>query len=349
MFVALRQPASVTRLLCALTLAAIPVVLAVLFASSPAGRSTPLRVWYTPAPGSLDMLRLFEAPEEWSEARSRVSVFKFYQGQLLEPAPDIFGPNTYQALCSVGAFRILSQVWHKRVAIEVGAVKEFYCTPDPSGMNRSIRDTLSAIRAVHAAGGEVSYLALDEPFLSGSLAACGGPDPNPTVQRLERYFANVRFAAPRVAIGLIEPYPSFSVAQLLDFVRRMAARGIRPAFFHLDADLNQLPDGSDTFPQDLQALAEGLAREHVPLGVIFWGHSGDSDALYYRETLTLIRRTNSVLLPDLAQDAVFQSWAESRTGLRITPTNLPEWGANTHTALIVEGLQLLRRPPAESR
>jgi hypothetical protein len=31
---------------------------------------------------------------------------------------------------------------------------------------------------------------------------------------------------------------------------------------------------------------------------------------------------------------IFQSWAESSTGLRITPTNLPEVTPNTHTRLV---------------
>ena len=50
------------------------------------------------------------------------------------------------------AFRSL-QRWGKTTAIEVGAVKEFYCTPDASGMHAAIDDTLTSVRAVQAAGG----------------------------------------------------------------------------------------------------------------------------------------------------------------------------------------------------
>ena len=143
---------------------------------------------------------------------------------------------------------------------------------------------------------------MDEPFGSGALTPeCGGPDLGPTFGRLQRYFANVRFAAPAVEIGLIEPYPTFSADQLLAIVREMAARGIRPAFFHLDADLNQLKKGSDPYPQDLRTLDDGLRAMGVRFGIIFWGHSGDSDALYYGDAMDLIRRTRDAM-PALLHD-----------------------------------------------
>jgi hypothetical protein len=39
---------------------------------------------------------------------------------------------------------------------------------------------------------------------------------------------------------------------------------------------------------------------------------------------------------------VFQSWAESSTGLLITPSNLPESRADTHTFLLNDLYQQLR-------
>ena len=36
------------------------------------------RIWFSPGPGTLDYLRLFEHPEEWTRARDVVTVFKFY-------------------------------------------------------------------------------------------------------------------------------------------------------------------------------------------------------------------------------------------------------------------------------
>jgi hypothetical protein len=183
---------------------------------------------------------------------------------------------------------------------------------------------------------------MDEPFFSGRLPECDGPDPGPTLQRLQRYFAYVRFAAPAVRIGLIEPYPAFSATALDGFLTAMADRGIAPAFFHLDVDINALRR-NDTFAADVPALAARCAQLHVPFGVIITGLSGDSDPLYIQQAQNLVDRVNRAF-PDVLPQLIFQSWAESRTGLRITPTNLPETVPNTHTWLIDEGLRILSRP-----
>jgi hypothetical protein len=319
--------------------------LVLLALTSLSGRPGPLLVWFSPAPASLDMLRLFEAGEEWASARSRISIFKFYQQHTQRPAPAIVGGNSYDALRAVDAFRVVRSGWKKRTAVEVGAVKPFFCTADASGMNVAIRQTFDTLVAVRDAGGHVDYLALDEPFLSGSLPACGGPDPAPTVERLQRYFANVRFFDRGVQVGLIEPYPYFSAATLTDFIGRMRAAGIQPAFFHVDVDLNAIPRNSDTLAQDLPFLAERCRSWGIAFGVIIWGNNGDADALYVQDALRLARRTREAFPDQLPPHIIFQSWAQSRTGLVITPTNLPEGAANTHTTLIDVGLQLLTGPP----
>ena len=40
------------------------------------------KVWYTPNIASVDMLDLFNQPEQWDSARSKVDVFKFYLVQV---------------------------------------------------------------------------------------------------------------------------------------------------------------------------------------------------------------------------------------------------------------------------
>src|SRR5689334_14469854 len=91
------------------------------------------RIWFCPGPGTLDFIALFEHPEQWPHARQLMNVFKFYQQHTQTPTPAIVGPNSYDALVRAGAFSALTK-WGKKIAIEVGAVKEFYCTPDASGM-----------------------------------------------------------------------------------------------------------------------------------------------------------------------------------------------------------------------
>src|SRR5437762_2666063 len=97
---------SVPLLRLALCAAAVAATLPV---GSAAQSSTALldRVWFAPGPGTLDYLRLFDHPEEWAHARRVVRVFKFYQQHVLIPASPIVGPNTYDALIQVDAFRRL--------------------------------------------------------------------------------------------------------------------------------------------------------------------------------------------------------------------------------------------------
>src|SRR5207302_2880390 len=144
---------------------------------------------------TLDFIRLFEHPEEWPHARDLIDVFKIYQGHTQTPAPTTFLPNSFDALAAAGAFRALTN-WNKKIAIEAGAVKEFYCTPDERGMNEAIGNTLDSIRAVQSAGGAVSYIAMDEPFVSGRAKVCGGPALEPTADRVVTYVRGVQGAFP---------------------------------------------------------------------------------------------------------------------------------------------------------
>src|SRR3954467_11290658 len=141
------------------------------------------RIWFSPGPGTFDYVDLFEHPEEWQRARGDINVFKFYQQHTQLPPPANVGPNSYDALVSAGAFRQLTG-WGIKIAMEAGAVKEFYCTSDASGMATSIQSTLESLDAIARAGGSVTYLAMDEPWAAGRSARGGGPAPAPTAARV---------------------------------------------------------------------------------------------------------------------------------------------------------------------
>lgn len=295
------------------------------------------RIWFAPAPGSLDYVRLFQAPGEWPSALRVVDVFKFYQ-QHTEPGSNpIVGPNTFEALQQAGAFRILSRTWGKKIAIEVGAVKEFYCTPDARGMQSAIDATAASVAAVVRGGGVVSYLAMDEPFLAGRSVRCGGPSLVPTADRLAVHMKATRKAFPWIRTGLIEAYPSFSAGAFADMLGLMRERGVPPAFLHVDVDLRALRDGRDDFSRDMRALSALARAQGIPFGLIVWGENGNADALYAADAMRLEQAieqafpTWNVMPPQL----VVQSWAESAGGLRITPSNLPETRPDTHTDLLM--------------
>lgn len=293
------------------------------------------RIWFTPGPGTPDMLRLFESPDEWPRARETMDVFKFYQGHTLRNPTSIVGPNRYEAFERVDAFRRLLQ-WGKLIAIEAGAVKEFYCTTDDSGMRRSVRDTLESLANVRAARGRVTYVAMDEPFAAGQAAVCGGPAFAPTADRLVTYFSGVHNAFPDVRIGLIEPYPFLPAARWGEMLRLMRERNIVPAFLHVDVNLGDIPPDRDTFGRDVIQL-ENLAHSYkIPFGMIIWGWDGDSDSQFAAGALTLADKVHHTfrtweVMPD---HLIFQSWATTRAGLFITPSNLPETRAYTLTAIM---------------
>jgi hypothetical protein len=322
-------------------IAVVVALLAVLGVSR--GRAAPPadRIWFAPGPGTIDYINLFQHPEEWPTARQLFDVFKFYQQHTQTPPPDIVGPNTYDALVRAGAFQTLTN-WNKKIAIEAGSVKEFYCTPDASGMNASIQNTLDSIRAVQQGGGTVSYIAMDEPFVSGRAKVCGGPALEPTADRVAQYVAGVTAAFPNTKIGLIEAYPFSSERAIETIVQLLQARHATPAFLHMDTDWRL--SGPTAFKADMARLQAFAASQGIPFGNIIVGLNGDADALYAIDAYgvtELIAATYGTWdhMPD---HLIVQSWAQSSTGQFIAPTNLPEDQPYTHTNLLSDVYRRLR-------
>ena len=321
------------------------VVLATLLALllvAPPRAATPHLIWFCPGPGTLDYLRLFEHPEEWRRAREIVDVFKFYQGHT-QPTNPVFAPNTYPALVRANAFRTV-KTWGKKLAIEVGVVKEFYCTPDPSGMNQAIEDTLGSIRAVQSAGANVDYLAMDDPFASGKSARCGGPAPEPTADRIATWVHGVQGSVPASRIGLIEAYPFSSADVIETSLDLLSARGVPPAFLHMDVDLNAIRAPVSDFTRDMRRLKAACTARNVPFGIIIWGNNPDVDALYALDAGRLVNATASTFATwdDMPDHLIVQSWAQTRTGLWITPNNLPDNREYAHTSLLLDIYRRLR-------
>jgi hypothetical protein len=308
------------------------------------------RIWFTPGPGTIDMLRLFEAPDEWTQARQTIKVFKFYQGQTMTAGTPGDGPNRYDAFVRVDAFRKLLR-WGIRIAIEAGAVKEQFCTDDESGMKASVDATLESIRNVHAGGGIVTYVAMDEPFTGGRARRCGGGAFPPTADRLAVYIPAVRRAIPGIRIGLIEPYPVFTPAQFAEMLRLLQDRGITVDFLHIDAWQSDASPAREAYGRDMIQLADLAAQYRIPFGVIIWGADGDADATYgtyaLRNASALAHTFRSWdVMPD---HLIIQSWALSSTGQYITPSNLPEATNYTHTWLVNQIYQMLRNARSPRR
>ena len=322
-------------------LAAMTAALLLAVPRTPLQAASADRLWFCPAPGSIDYVDLFTHPAEWALARQVIDVFKFYQQHTQTPAPEIVGPNSYDALARAGAFRLLGG-WNKKIAIEAGAVKDYYCTPDASGMNASIADSVASIRAVQVAGGTVSYIAMDEPFVSGREKVCDGPALEPTADRVAVYVSGVKASFPGVAIGLIEAYPFSSADAIETEVSLLQARGATPAFLHMDVDWHLA--GRAAFLRDMPKLQAFAASQRIPFGIIVTGYNGNADPLYAVDAYGIIELIASAFqtwshMPD---HLIVQSWATTDTGLFITPANLDDRRAYSHTSLVREVYRRLR-------
>ncbi len=299
------------------------------------------RIWFAPGPGTLDYQRLFERPDEWPRVRELVTVFQFYQQHTQMPPASILGPNSYDALVRVDAFRRLKQ-WGMKTAMEAGSVKEGYCIDEPDGMALSIRSTIQSILAVEAAGGTVDYLAQDEPWVAGSSPVCSGGALEPTADKVAAYMSAVQQRFPNLKIGLIEAFPFSSVETIERILDMLRVRGTLPAFLHVDVDWRALAPGE--FVRDLPRLDAAAKARGLTFGVIVWGYNGDADPLFARDAADIagLLASTFVRWEHMPERIIFQSWAESRTGLRITPSNLPEDRAYAHTNIVLNLYRRLR-------
>ncbi len=201
-------------------------------------------------------------------------------------------------------------------------------------MRNSIADSVAAVQAIERAGGTVSYLAMDEPFVSGRDRVCDGPALEPTADRVAIYVAGLRAARPSIQVGLIEAYPFSSASAIEAMLTLLDSRGAKPAFLHMDVDWHL--SGGDAFRRDMKRLQTFSVAKQIPFGIIITGYNGDSDALYADDVGGITELTAETFgtwtaMPD---HIILQSWVESRTGLRITPTNLPGSQPYSHTHML---------------
>lgn len=82
------------------------------------------QIWFNPNVGSVDMLDLFNNPEQWDSARAKIDVFKFYTGQVGTGGWSCIGnpyyncgKNHLENLVIVQAFYKLGQ-WGIDIAVE---------------------------------------------------------------------------------------------------------------------------------------------------------------------------------------------------------------------------------------
>jgi hypothetical protein len=350
------------------SLEVIVTTLMLVISSTPSARSEPKpSVWFAPDSETPDLVDLFDAPSLWESSRPQINVFKFGPKQVTTSSvPKV---NTYSDLVKADAFRKLKD-WKLSVAIEAPAIKEWDC----SG-SHPVSLTLEYIRNVRSAGGTVQFIAMDEPLVSG-FRSCHLTFEE-TAARTAAYVKtllndpNLSSADRNMEFGDIEPYPSFSIDQLQQWIHALRLSGLKPDFFHLDVDVNDV----ELHPQiklaaDLHLLQAFLQSQNIPFGVIFWSgrNPESSDQAYYAHVIDYVRRVHLAIgTPD---QLIFQSWIlrassscsptlpcsmerprctssdPSYCGSHSIPINLPDNSREifSHTRLINDSLAILADP-----
>jgi hypothetical protein len=149
-------------------------------------------------------------------------------------------------------------------------------------------------------------------------------------------------AYPATKIGLIEAYPFSSADAIESMLSLLRSRGTPPAFLHMDVDWHVLKPGD--FERDMRRLRDVCHAQGMPFGIIITGYNGDADALYALDAAGIAHLIAQAFLrwDDMPDHLMFDSWVESATGLRITPSNLPETSLHTHTRLVFDIFRFLR-------
>jgi hypothetical protein len=298
-----------------------------------------------PASASTDLSTMFEpgAHAQWSQARSRLRAFQFYQQNLRSSCATCGANNLGRLLSAVpgGAFRYLTD--HAiQIGVEAGSVKEHTCDG-----RQLAQVVIEDIAPIYHTGSHVTFIAMDEPFTAALPVRGDSPfgrcnfSIDQTVVQVDAFMDTVRATYPDVRIGLIEPYPYFRVDEIMTFVRALEDNeqtGLE--FFRLDYDVRHRYNVDANTRTDLLRLRDFLNERGIEFEVIVTGYDGRTDAASVASAMALAYEISGVVGRPHA--VVFQDWSADRLGLSTTAVNLPEQQAGSLTWLVNNGLGVFR-------
>ena len=233
--------------------------------------------WFAPLPplaivegrrfiGSDDFMELFSPEATWQSAAAHIQVFKLYGEWVAYKATDAQLKQVVDDLEKRGI----------ALAVEAGPLNA------PSNCGQGIegfagtQEGLSITRRLKNAGGELSLIALDEPYFYAHFY--DGPnackwDAEKVAAEVGKYIEAVRQVFPDVKIGDTEPLAGAANAQAymnwLDIFQNV--NGYNLAFLHLDIDWSR-PNWTD----DVIAIEEHGNKIDVPIGIIYIGNAFDN-------------------------------------------------------------------------
>ncbi len=234
-------------------------------------------IWFSPiAPaawndniGAVDYLDLFTPGAEWTTASSRVQVFKMFTQMLSPTFVGSFSDATLQQIFSY----LNSQ--HIALAVEFPPLTPTAsCGMGVEGFAGEL--ALPVATRIQQLGGNLQYVAFDEPFYHASTLYTG---PNACQWTIPEIAANalqsvvqIRSVFPNVIVGDIEPVPIGS-NWLTQYTAGMdawrAAAGVPFAFFHFDVNWGEY------WKPAVESLREALQQRGIPFGMIYNGWTTD--------------------------------------------------------------------------
>lgn len=294
------------------------------------------------ASGDLGLMFTEAGASQWAEARSRLRGFQFYQQSLRNLCPTC-GGNTLQRLMTArsgGPFAWLSSQGIQ-IGVEAGAVKEHTCNGAELG-----RVVLRDVEPIYASGSHVTFMAMDEPFTAAlparersSLGRCDFTI-DATVIEVKAFVDTVRAAYPAIRIGLIEPYPYFTVEELTLFVVALENAGVRVPFFRLDFDLRHRRNTDSNANADLRRLRSFLSGRGIDFELIVTGYDGKTDASAVASAMALAYEVSGAV--GQPHGVVFQDWSSDRLGVGSTAVNLPDRQVGSLAWLVNNGVDVFR-------
>lgn len=293
------------------------------------------KLWITPHPyPSLDFKKLFTEPDKWRDARSSVSVLKVYD-QYFNPQD-----NTINHRMDDGELRhALTELrdWGVSLALESGAVKTWGRTADVT-----YGATKIALERVRSLGGQVKFIAMDEPLFYGTQKppeGCGY-DMEKTLDETIAFIRRIKTFDPDIIVGDIEPWPRHEKDELKRWIIRFREKaGHELPFFHLDVDYNAVKAWNKTI-QDIRELQSFCRSRGIRFGVIIWCNTPpvNSDRDFYVGSFNWAAIVHTIGPID---DVIIQSW------LPFPKYNLPDSGGFSFTQLVRDYVR--KYPPLHAR
>jgi hypothetical protein len=201
---------------------------------------------------------LFEHPDDWKDARSKTDVL-FYSDLNLQRQ---FTDDELRAWFGK------AREWKLRIAMEVGALKEWGLTGE-----KTFNAELKNWEHLQGLGANLYAIGMDEPL------CCAREQIHKTdayaMQETANYIALVREHFPQILIGDIETYPSVSIEDHKRWIeglqKMLAERKVRGLdFYRLDVDWHRMNVQNQGSWQEVKTLEHFCRQKGLPFSLIYW-------------------------------------------------------------------------------